>query len=150
MLTAVAGVSVVAGPLLSFLLGPVFGYETSGRGAVPGPASLTGWDGPGRVLCELLPTGAYPLATHFPYVLVGLAAGRLCDPREPRDARRMAVRGAAAAAAGYGSAWVAAHPLGGRERLLDVIAARHPEALGAADPVREVLSGQFGAVPSTS
>lgn len=150
VLTAVAGVSVVAGPLLSFLLGPVFGYETSGRGAVPVPASLTGWDGPGRVLCELLLTGAYPLATYFPYVLVGLAAGRLCDPRERRGAGRMAVWGAAAAAGGYGSAWVAAHLLGGRERLLDVVAARHPEALGAADPVREVLSGQFGAVPSTS
>ncbi|MFB7782967.1 DUF418 domain-containing protein [Streptomyces vinaceus] len=150
VLTAVAGVSVVAGPLLSFLLGPVFGYEASGRGAVPGPASLTGWDGLGRVLCELLLTGAYPLATYFPYVLVGLAAGRLLDPRERRDAGRMALWGAAAAAAGYGAAWVAAHPLGGRERLLDVIAARHPEALGAADPVREVLGGQFGAAPSTS
>ncbi|MFB7978675.1 DUF418 domain-containing protein [Streptomyces vinaceus] len=150
VLTAVAGVAVVAGPLLSFLLGPVFGYEASGRGAVPGPASLTGWDGLGRVLCELLLTGAYPLATYFPYVLVGLAAGRLLDPRERRDAGRMALWGAVAAAAGYGAAWVAAHPLGGRERLLDVIAARHPEALGAADPVREVLGGQFGAVPSTS
>ncbi|MFF4099661.1 DUF418 domain-containing protein [Streptomyces sp. NPDC001903] len=150
VLTAVAGVGVVAGPLLSFLLGPVFGYEASGRGAVPELTALTGWDGLGRVLCELLLTGAYPLATYFPYVLAGLALGRLCDLREGRAARRMAVWGAAAAAAGHGTAWVATHPLGGRERLLEVIAARHPEALGAADPVREVLSGQFGAVPSTS
>ncbi|MFI6144039.1 hypothetical protein [Streptomyces sp. NPDC051109] len=150
VLTAVAGFSVVAGPLISFLLGPVFGYEASGRGAVPEPTSPTGWDGPGRTLCELLLTGAYPLATYFPYVLVGLALGRLCDLRGRRVARRMALWGAAAAAAGYGAAWVAAHVLGGRERLLDVVAARHPEALGAADPVREVLRGQFGAVPSTS
>lgn len=150
VLTAVAGVSVVAGPLLSFLLGPVFGYEASGRGAVPELTALTGREGLARVLCELLLTGAYPLATYFPYVLVGLALGRLCDLREGRAARRMAVWGAAAAAAGYGTAWVATHVLGGRERLLDVIAARHPEALGTADPVREVLRGQFGAVPSTS
>ncbi|MER6780852.1 MULTISPECIES: DUF418 domain-containing protein [unclassified Streptomyces] len=150
VLTAVAGVSVAAGPLLSFLLGPAFGYEASGRGAVPELTALTGWEGLARVLCELLLTGAYPLATYFPYVLVGLALGRLCDLREGRAARRMAVWGAAAAAAGYGTAWVATHVLGGRERLLDVIAARHPEALGTADPVREVLRGQFGAVPSTS
>ncbi|MFI8259985.1 MULTISPECIES: DUF418 domain-containing protein [unclassified Streptomyces] len=150
VLTAVAGASVAAGPLLSFLLGPVFGYEDSGRGAVPELTALAGWEGLGRTLCELLLTGAYPLATYFPYVLAGLALGRLCDLREGRVARRMAVWGAAAAAAGYGAAWLATHVLGGRERLLDVIAARHPEALGAADPVREVLRGQFGAVPSTS
>ncbi|MCX5149401.1 DUF418 domain-containing protein [Streptomyces sp. NBC_00320] len=42
VLTAVAGVCVVAGPLLSFLLGRVFGYEASGRGAVPGATALTG------------------------------------------------------------------------------------------------------------
>ncbi|MFF4852793.1 DUF418 domain-containing protein [Streptomyces sp. NPDC001194] len=150
VLTAVAGGSVAAGPLLSFLLGPVFGYEDSGRGAVPELGALAGWEGLSRTLCELLLTGAYPLATYFPYVLVGLALGRLCDLREGRVARRMAAWGAAAAASGYGAAWAATHVLGGRERLLDVIAARHPEALGAADPVREVLRGQFGAVPSTS
>ncbi|MFD9337161.1 DUF418 domain-containing protein [Streptomyces sp. NPDC060028] len=150
VLTAVAGASVAAGPLLSFLLGPLFGYEASGRGLVPELTALTSWDGAGEVLCELLLTGAYPLATYFPYVLVGLALGRLCDLRKRSVARRMAGWGAAAALAGYGTAWLSTHVLGGRERLLDAIAARHPDALGAADPVREVLSGQFGAVPSTS
>ncbi|MFJ7165706.1 DUF418 domain-containing protein [Streptomyces globosus] len=150
VLTAVAGASVVAGPVLSFVLGPVFGYGRSGRGAVPEPAGLTSWEGLGRTLCELLLTGAYPVATYFPYVLVGLAAGRLCDLRERRSALRLAGWGAAAAAAGYGGAWLSAHLLGGRDRLLAVIAARHPEAAGAADPVRAVLDGQFGAIPSTS
>lgn len=150
VLTAVAGVSVVAGPLLSFLLGPVFGYESGGRGRVPEAADLTTWSGPGDVLCQLLLTGAYPLATYFPYILVGMALARLCDVRERAVARRMAVWGTAAATAGYGTAWLAAHVFGARERLLASIAVHHPEAAGAADPVREVLRAQYGAVPSTS
>ncbi|MFD9367666.1 DUF418 domain-containing protein [Streptomyces sp. NPDC060020] len=150
VLAAVAGVSVVAGPLLSFLLGPVFGYGSSGRGLVPEAADLASWSGLGTVVCELLLTGAYPLATYFPYVLAGMALARLFDVRERAAARRMAGWGTAAAVAGYGSAWLASHVFGSRQRLLEAIAVHHPEALAAADPVREVLSGQFGAVPSTS
>ncbi|MFI1279651.1 heparan-alpha-glucosaminide N-acetyltransferase domain-containing protein [Streptomyces sp. NPDC020858] len=150
VLTAVAGVSVVAGPVLSFLLGPVFGYEASGRGLVPEATDLTSWSGLGTALCELLLTGAYPLATYFPYVLAGMALARLCDVREGAVARRMAVWGTVAAVAGYGAAWLAAHVFGARERLLEAIAVHHPEAVAAADPIREVLGGQYGAVPSTS
>ncbi|MFD9260436.1 DUF418 domain-containing protein, partial [Streptomyces sp. NPDC059538] len=150
VLTAVAGVSVVAGPLLSFLLGPVFGYESSGRGLVPEAADLTSWPGLGAVLLELLLTGAYPLATYFPYVLAGMALARLCDVRVGTVALRMAVWGTAAALAGYGSAWLASHVFGARQRLLESIAVHHPQAMAAADPVQEVLQGQYGAVPSTS
>ncbi|MFJ6479060.1 MULTISPECIES: DUF418 domain-containing protein [unclassified Streptomyces] len=150
VLTVVAGVSVVAGPLLSFLLGPVFGYEASGRGLVPEVADLASWSGLGAVVLELLLTGAYPLATYFPYVLAGMALARLCEVRERSVARRMAVWGTVAAFAGYGSAWLASHVFGARQRLLEAIAVHHPEALAAADPVREVLQGQYGAVPSTS
>ncbi|MCX4803648.1 DUF418 domain-containing protein [Streptomyces sp. NBC_01214] len=150
VLTVVAGVSVVAGPLLSFLLGPVFGYEASGRGLVPEVADLASWSGLGAVLLELLLTGAYPLATYFPYVLVGMALARLCEVRERSVARRMAAWGTVAAFAGYGSAWLASHVFGARQRLLETISVHHPEALAAADPVREVLQGQYGAVPSTS
>lgn len=150
VLTTVAAASVVVGPLLSFLLGPVFGHEVSGRGLVPEAADLASWSGPGRVLLELLLTGAYPLATYFPYVLVGMALARLCDVRVRSVARRMAVWGTVAAVAGYGSAWLASHVFGARQRLLEAIAVHHPQALSAADPVREVLAGQYGAVPSTS
>ncbi|MFD3538223.1 acyltransferase family protein [Streptomyces sp. NPDC058662] len=150
VLTAVAGVSVAAGPLLSFVLGPVFGYGSSGRGMVPEASDLTSWAGLGDVVTALLLTGAYPLATYFPYVLAGMALARLCDIRERAVSARLAGWGAAAAAAGYGSAWLATHVLGSRERLLEAISVHHPEALGAADPVREVLNGQYGAVPSTS
>ncbi|MFE9927988.1 heparan-alpha-glucosaminide N-acetyltransferase domain-containing protein [Streptomyces sp. NPDC005533] len=92
VLAAVAGGSVVAGPLLSFLLGPVFGYGASGRGLVPEATDLASWSGLGTVVCELLLTGAYPLATYFPYVLAGMALARLFDVRERAAARRMAAR----------------------------------------------------------
>ncbi|MFC9294941.1 DUF418 domain-containing protein [Streptomyces sp. NPDC057011] len=150
VLTAVAAASLAAGPLLSFLLGPVFGYEASGRGAVPEAADLTTLPGLRDALCELLLTGAYPLATYFPYVLAGMALSRLCDIRERTAARRLAVWGTAAAVAGYGTAWLATHLFGTRDRLLAAIAVHHPQAAAAADPVREVLRGQHGAVPSTS
>ncbi|MEU9105070.1 DUF418 domain-containing protein [Streptomyces xanthophaeus] len=150
VLTAVAAVSVVAGPLLSFLLGPVFGYAAGGRGLVPEVSGLTSWAGLGDALCALLLTGAYPLATYFPYVLAGMALARLCAVQRRPVALRMAAWGTAAALAGYGSAWVAAHLLGTRERLLAAIGVHHPEAMTAADPVRAVLGGQYGAVPSTS
>ncbi|MCB5182931.1 DUF418 domain-containing protein [Streptomyces antimicrobicus] len=150
VLTVVAAASTVLGPLLSFLLGPLLGYEVSGRGAVPEPGHLTGWWGPLRVLDALLLSGAYPLLTYLPYVLVGLALGRLCDLGRPDVARRMAGWGAAVAVAAYGAAWLAVEVGGGRERLLATIAERHPEALGAADPLRAVLGRQFGAIPSTS
>ncbi|MFG2983502.1 hypothetical protein ACGFYQ_20010 [Streptomyces sp. NPDC048258] len=92
---------------------PAFGYESSGRGLVPEAAAFTSWSGLGGALRELLLTGAYPLATYFPYVLAGMALARLCDVRERAVAGRMA-GGAAAAVAGYGSARLAAHVFGAR------------------------------------
>ncbi|MFI5619846.1 DUF418 domain-containing protein [Streptomyces sp. NPDC051567] len=150
VLTTLAAGSVVAGPLLSFLLGPFFGYGSAGRGRVPDLSGAVGRDGLGDMVVQLLLTGAYPLATYFPYVLAGMALGRLCDLRKGSAARRMAVWGTAAAVAGYGAAWLATEVFGGRQRLLDAIAVHHPQALSAADPVREVLRGQYGAIPSTS
>ncbi|MER5733402.1 hypothetical protein ABT084_34595 [Streptomyces sp. NPDC002138] len=83
-LTVVGALSVAAGPLLSYVLGPLFGVAVSGRSAVPGLTDLArGWAGLGDVLRGLLLTGAYPVVTHLPYVLVGMALGRLCDVPPP-------------------------------------------------------------------
>ncbi|MFJ7203441.1 DUF418 domain-containing protein [Streptomyces sp. NPDC098789] len=150
-LAVVAAAGVVVGPLLSYVLGPLFGVGASGRGAVPDLTDLArGWTGLGDVLRGLLLTGAYPVVTYLPYVLAGMALGRLCDVRETAVARRLALWGAAVAAVAYGSAWLATEVLGGRQRLLAAIAAHHPEAMAATDPVRAVLAQQYGAIPSTS
>lgn len=118
---------------------------------MPGLADLArGWTGLGEILRALLLTGAYPVVTYLPYVLVGMALGRLCDVHAKAVALRMALWGSAVAAVAYGSAWLATEVLGGRQRLLAAIAAHHPEAMTATDPVRAVLAQQYGAVPSTS
>ncbi|MFF3216678.1 heparan-alpha-glucosaminide N-acetyltransferase domain-containing protein [Streptomyces sp. NPDC002886] len=149
-LAAVAGASVVLGPVLSYLLGPALGLRTSGRGATPLPADLASWAGAGGMLRDLLLSGAYPLLTYFPYVLAGMALGRLADPRSRRSAWMLTGYGAAAGLAGYGASWLALGPGGRREPLLEAVAREHPWAAAEPDPVAAVLGEQFGAVPSTS
>ncbi|MCY0928513.1 heparan-alpha-glucosaminide N-acetyltransferase domain-containing protein [Streptomyces sp. H27-H1] len=150
-LAAVAAASVVLGPVLSYLLGPALGLRAGGRGATPVPADLASWTGAGGMLRDLLLSGAYPLLTYFPYVLAGMALGRLADLRGKRSLRRLTGYGAALAIAGYGASWLALGP-GGRRRapLLQAVAREHPWAAADPDPVAAVLRQQFGAVPSTS
>lgn len=149
-LAAVAGASVVLGPVLSYVLGPALGLRTGGRGATPVPADLASWAGAGGMLRDLLLSGAYPLLTYFPYILAGMALGRLADLRSGRSLRQLAGFGAAAAVAGYGASWLALGPGGRRGPLLEAIGREHPWAAAAPDPVAAVLGEQFGAVPSTS
>ncbi|MCP3757425.1 DUF418 domain-containing protein [Streptomyces sp. TBY4] len=149
-LAAVASASVALGPVLSYLLGPPLGLRTAGRGATPVPADLTSWQGAGGVLRDLLLSGAYPLLTYFPYILAGMALGRLADLHSGRSLRMLTGFGAAAAVAGYGASWLALGPGGRRGPLLEAVVREHPWALAEPDPVAAVLGQQFGAVPSTS
>ena len=78
-LVAVAGVWAAGFPLLSHLVRsrlPLSSYE------VPALESLAH---PGRLLGELLLTGYYPVLTWVPYLLLGVAVGRL-DLRRTRTA----------------------------------------------------------------
>ncbi|MFE6692162.1 DUF418 domain-containing protein [Streptomyces sp. NPDC057743] len=150
VLAVAAAGSVVLGPLASYVLGPLFGVRVQGRGGTPSLSELTSWDGAGRALGDVLATGAYPLLTYLPYLLIGLLLGRVVDPRCLADAWRVAGWGTVATVAGYGGAWLATERFGGRERLLTAIAEHHSGALAAADPMHAVLARQFGAVPSTS
>ncbi|MFE2289050.1 heparan-alpha-glucosaminide N-acetyltransferase domain-containing protein [Streptomyces sp. NPDC059443] len=149
-LAVTAGASVVLGPVLSHVLGQGLGLRTGGRGATPVPGSLTSWAGAGESARDLLLSGAYPLLTYFPYILVGMALGRLADLRSKRSLRLLTGVGAVAAAVGYGASWLALGPGGRREALLRAVAREHPWAMAEPDPVSAVLSEQFGAVPGTS
>ncbi|WP_336320490.1 heparan-alpha-glucosaminide N-acetyltransferase domain-containing protein [Streptomyces lavendofoliae] len=149
-LTAVAAVSVVAGPVLSYVLGPYFGYRVSGRGRYPGFEAVTSWPGFTDALDTLLLSGAYPWLTYFPYVVVGMALGRLADLRRTGAARRLLGWGALLTLAGHGLSALALGPGGGREALLRAIVRGHAYAVGAPDPVQAVLNRQAGAIPSTS
>ncbi|MFZ3473623.1 heparan-alpha-glucosaminide N-acetyltransferase domain-containing protein [Streptomyces sp. 4.24] len=149
-LAAAAGAAVVLGPVLSYTLGRAAGLRTGGRGGTPVPADLLSWSGAAGTVRELLLSGAYPLLTYFPYILVGMALGRLADLRSKRSLGLLAGAGAAAAVAGYGASWLAMGPGGRRASLLDAVAREHPWAAAEPDPVAAVLAEQFGAIPSTS
>ncbi|MFJ8313934.1 MULTISPECIES: heparan-alpha-glucosaminide N-acetyltransferase domain-containing protein [unclassified Streptomyces] len=99
-LLAVAAAGVILGPVLSYVLGPLLGFRTAGRGAAPDLSDLTSWAGVARTLDQLLLTGAYPALTYLPYLLVGLALGRLAETNRPALLWLMASCGTAAAIAG--------------------------------------------------
>ncbi|MFJ9801044.1 DUF418 domain-containing protein [Streptomyces wuyuanensis] len=149
-LLVAAAVSPVLGPVLSYVLGPYFGHRVSGRGRYPGFDAVTSWPGLRDALDTLLLSGAYPWLTYFPYVVVGMALGRVVDLRRPGTAVPLIGWGALAALAGHGLSALALGPGGGREMLLRAVADSHPLALNAPDPVQAVLAAQAGAIPSTS
>lgn len=150
-LAAVAAASVVLGPVLSYLLGPVVGFDTAAHGEVPTLADLASPTGLGTALDQLLLTGGYPALTYLPYLLVGLLLARLAHPQRPAAHwLPVACAGIAAATAGYAGAWLAIERCGGRQRLLASIAVHQPWALPTPDPVHAVLAAQEGAIPTTS
>lgn len=119
-LAGIAAASLLVGPVLSYVLGPL-------------PLS-----------------GACPFLAHFPYVLAGVALGRIADLSDPAIQRRVFGWGTACALTGYGGSWLALGPFGGRGALLRAIAEHHPWAMGSSDPVRAVVAQQYGAIPSSS
>ncbi|MFW5417955.1 DUF1624 domain-containing protein [Nocardiopsis sp. CNT-189] len=142
-----AAVLGVVGPVVSFYLrrledgGPL---ERPVR-AINSADPLVAWSGDGVV--NFLLTGAYPAITWMPFVLAGLAVGRLQLRRTKVQAALVGV-GAAIAAVAYTASWFALEVLGGRERLE---ASFTPEAAaehGGAGSVAQALDEGFsGTVP---
>ncbi|MCX5205261.1 heparan-alpha-glucosaminide N-acetyltransferase domain-containing protein [Streptomyces sp. NBC_00237] len=148
-LTVLAATGIVLGPVLSYVLGPLAGYRVSGRGGIPRPEDLTSFSGVVDLLDKTLLSGAYPFLTYFPYVVVGLALGRLVDVHRRKPAVKLAVWGTVTAVVGYGTSWLLVDHGGGRQAILEAIARHHAWALDREDPVVSVLARQFGAIPST-
>ncbi|WP_052809807.1 heparan-alpha-glucosaminide N-acetyltransferase domain-containing protein [Streptomonospora alba] len=112
-----AAVLAAAGPLASFWLRSLIADE----GPLSGPvAAFDAYDPlvalSGSGVIDLLATGSYPALTWLPYVLAGLALGRL-DLASLRVRAGLVGTGAALAALGYGLSWTAMNAMGGRERL---------------------------------
>ncbi|GAA0698891.1 heparan-alpha-glucosaminide N-acetyltransferase domain-containing protein [Kitasatospora atroaurantiaca] len=92
---------------------------TAAAWAVLGPqlsfaARVAGVGEDGTWLSELLLTGLYPAATWMPYVLAGMALGRL-DLAAGAVRRRLAAVGAGLAVLGYGTSWIALRVLGAEQ-----------------------------------
>jgi hypothetical protein len=114
----------LVGPQVSFLLRRAI--DTAEFGGAVTPGDLTSWSAAGDAALRLLLTGTHPVATWMPFVLVGLAIGRL-DLRSAAVRVQLAVAGVAAAVLGYGGSWLALDVLGGRAALTAALA---PAAAG--------------------
>lgn len=136
-LAALAAVLAVGGPLLSFALRR--GAQVSELGYHPGFADLTSAAGLGKLVQGLLLTGAYPVLTWLPFLLAGMALGRL-DLRAVRG--RLVAAGAGLGLLGYGGSWLAMDVFGGREHLSALVPGASPQVLEI------LLSSAFGTTPT--
>jgi uncharacterized membrane protein YeiB len=99
---------------------------------------------PGQLASELLLTGYYPALAWLAYLLLGLGVGRLAL-QERRVAVRVAAAGAAGALAATGLSYLLLGPVGGYDRLAEVV------TLDDGTTVEQLVdAGRFGNVPTTS
>ncbi len=142
-----AAVLGVVGPLVSFWMRSMVaeGPLRAPVEAVNAYDPLVSWAGDGFV--NFLLTGSYPAITWMPFVLAGLAVGRL-DLRCVRVRWALVGVGTGVAVLAYAASWAALALLGGRARLE---ASFTPEAVahyGGAGSLDAALSEGFaGTVP---
>ncbi|MDT0303736.1 DUF418 domain-containing protein [Streptomonospora wellingtoniae] len=142
-----AAILAVAGPVASFWLRSLIA-----DGPLARPAALVDAYDPlvalsGSGLLDLLVTGSYPAMTWLPYVLAGLAVGRL-DLTSLRVRAGLLATGSALAALGYGLSWVAMNPMGGRARLeAGYSAAAMADHGGYTSTAQAMAEGFAGTVP---
>ncbi|ATL68315.1 heparan-alpha-glucosaminide N-acetyltransferase domain-containing protein [Nocardia terpenica] len=146
-LALIAFAWAIAGPIVSFLIRERLAQNSFGGS--PAFAMFGSWSGVREAFEMTLLTGAYPVLTWMPFLLAGLALGRI-GIRSMRPALPLGV-GAALLALGYGGSWLAQHPLGGRRHLLDMLTAMLAESGTSLDAGKLLdAGGGFGAVPTTS
>ncbi|WEH13720.1 DUF418 domain-containing protein [Streptomyces sp. VNUA24] len=89
------------------------------QGALPdeGAAGVWAWPADADGLVSLLFTGSYPALTWIPFVIAGMAVGRL-DLAAGAVRVRLAVTGVALAVLGHGGSWLALHLVPGALRTL--------------------------------
>ncbi|MFB9903184.1 DUF418 domain-containing protein [Allokutzneria oryzae] len=134
-----ATVLAIVGPVLSFFLRK--GIQTNLIGYHPDFSAFSSAEGMWTLLHGLLLTGAYPVLTWLPFLLAGMAVGRL----DLHAVRGQLVRiGAALAVLGYGASWLAMNAFGALAHLKSTLPPGvPPEVLDV------VLESNYGAVPTT-
>jgi uncharacterized membrane protein YeiB len=100
---AIAAVTAIAGPLLSFVVRGALDRSGWGRLITThDPLEAIGGEG----IVRLLFTGSYPVATWMPFVFAGMALGRL-DLAATATRIRLAILGPVLTLVGYGGSWLA-------------------------------------------
>ncbi|MCO7195910.1 heparan-alpha-glucosaminide N-acetyltransferase domain-containing protein [Pseudonocardia sp. McavD-2-B] len=152
-LAVAAAVWAVAGPLLSWVLRARFGSPTDADGqtvlgATVHLSDLTSPAGLVHALDTVLLSGAYPVLTWMPFLLLGMAVGRL-DLRTAGTG--LVAGGAAGAVLGYGGSWLALDVLGGRDALLASVAPLADRLGVPAELALQLLGGSaLGTVATTT
>ncbi|GAB2732151.1 hypothetical protein GCM10027174_00780 [Salinifilum aidingensis] len=146
-LAATAAVWALLGPVVSFALRS--GIEQSTAGGAVAFSDLTSPSGAGQAALRLLLTGTYPVLTWMPFVLAGMALGRL-DLRARAVRLRVLATGACLAVLGYGGSWLGLHVFGGIRALEPLLSVLRPlgERLGE-EPLELLATTSFGAAPTT-
>ncbi|MER7000236.1 heparan-alpha-glucosaminide N-acetyltransferase domain-containing protein [Streptomyces sp. NPDC000410] len=105
-LAAVAAAGALVLPQVLYLLRAAVEYGSWGDAVIDRDplAWATGSDG----VVELFITGAYPVLTWLPFIVAGMAVGRL-DLGRPGVVGRVGLLGGALAVLGYGGSWLALH-----------------------------------------
>ncbi|GAB2527769.1 DUF418 domain-containing protein [Nocardia heshunensis] len=146
-LAVLAAVWAVAGPIVSFVIRSHLHEHAFGGN--PTFEMFTSWSGVRQALQITVLTGAYPALTWMPFVFAGMALGRWGI----RTLRPLPVIGVGAGLAllGYGGSWLAQHPLGGREQLVELLTRGMAEAgVTDFDPGMIIDMSGFGTVATTS
>lgn len=134
-LAGLAAVWAVAGPVVSFLIRR--GADITDSGGAPIPQNFTSSAGIDQAALQLFVSGGYPVLTWMPFVLAGIALGRMGLRRVNHWS--VAGMGAALAALGYGGSWFAMEVLGGRAQLSNMLRAIFAE-LGEQAPQDQIDS----------
>ncbi|MGW4241110.1 DUF418 domain-containing protein [Nocardia sp. NPDC004722] len=146
-LAVLAAAWAVAGPIASFVIRSHL--HQNAFGGNPTFEMFTSWEGLRQAGVMLTLTGAYPALTWMPFVFAGMALGRW-GIRTLRPLPIIGV-GALLALLGYGGSWLAQHPLGGREHLIDLLTRGMAEAgVTDFDPGMIIDLTGFGTVATTS
>ncbi len=135
-LWAMAGVWVVAGPVINQVVRPHLpdrGFESPSFGSLSDP---------GQLLSELLFTGYYPAVVWLAYLLVGMAIGRL-ELRDRMVQARLAIGGLVTAVA----ATVVSQTLTARDAVATRLLADAAPGQGIDTLLDEISRGMFGQTP---
>lgn len=147
-LAVIAAAWAIASPLISFVVR--MPLNTKIIGGTISFGDLTTLPEAGSAALRLVLTGAYPVLTWMPFVLAGLAIGRL-DLRSTVVRTRMLGTGVGLAVLGYGGSWLALHVFGGLRALEPTLARLRPLAAKmGSSPLELVQESNFGVVPANN
>ncbi|SFD90352.1 Protein of unknown function [Actinopolyspora alba] len=138
-LAVLAAVLAVVTPLVSFLIRSDIPIPNR-LGYTPDLADFTSIEGVAEAFRAIVLTGAYPVLTWIPFLLAGMALGRLgpLGRKEP-----LVALGIGLALLGYGVSWLALYVFGGLERIVGLYRGKFPPRV-----VEELLASNLGTVPT--